>query len=174
MKSLIAALALLAAAGMAHAQAPSSMKAGLWDIKVAKMVYDGNDMTSMLAAAQAQIAKLPPDQRAMAESRIRMSGSGVQMCITEAMIAKRQFGGHGHCPPTKVDVSGNKASFVYSCTDEGRTTTGTGQWIISGDSIATHVDMKMTDAKGNHTVVAETQMSYAGADCKGLKPADQK
>jgi hypothetical protein len=174
MKSSIAALVLLAAAGMAHAQTPSLMKAGLWDITVSKMVYDGNDMTAMIASAQAQLAKLPPDQRAMAESRFKMAGSGVQMCISEAMLAKHQFGGDSHCPSTKTDISGNKMSFSVNCTYEGRTTTGSGQWVVNGDSVSTHLDAKVTDAKGTHTILAESVMHYGGADCKGLKPADQK
>lgn len=181
MKTSIAAVMLLAAAGLAYAQTPG-IKPGLWETKVVKMVNDGKDMSEMMAKMQAQLANLPPDQRAMVESQMKahgMSGGAggvIRMCISPAMAAKHQVGGdpHGHCPPAQLQISGNKTTFSINCTYEGNTTVGTGQAVMSGDSITTHVDMKTTGAQGNHTVVADTQMSYIGANCQGLKPLDQK
>jgi hypothetical protein len=31
--------------------------------------------------------------------------------------------------------------------------------------------MKMTDARGRHTMQTESQMRYLGPDCQGIKPS---
>jgi len=35
------------------------------------------------------------------------------------------------------------------------------------------MDMTMTDARGQHSMQTESQMKFLGADCQGVKPADQ-
>jgi hypothetical protein len=179
----ILALGMAAMTQLAQAQVPGT-KAGLWETKIVKNVYDGKDMSAQMSDAQAQLqaklASLPPDQRAMVESRMKGIGAGnggaFRVCISPAMAAKNQIGGdpHGHCPPASVDVNGNTVNFAINCTYEGRTTVGKGQAVRNGDSFSIHADMKETDSKGSHTIVVDTQMNYLGADCQGIKPLDQK
>jgi len=64
-------------------------------------------------------------------------------------------------------------SFTLNCTRDGRTTVGSGERMINGDSISTHVNMKMTDSHGTRTMEMESEMRYLGSDCKGIKPLDQ-
>jgi hypothetical protein len=161
-----------------------SPKAGLWETKIVKNIVDGKDMTAQIndamAKMQARLAQMTPEQRAMVESHMNGMAAGgsnsVRVCISPAMAAKHAFGGdpQGHCPGSSYDVSGNKVSFSINCTHDGRTTVGTGQAIMNGDSISTHVDLKTTDSKGTHTMLADTQMSYLGSNCQGIKPFDEK
>ncbi|MBV8635333.1 MAG: DUF3617 domain-containing protein [Burkholderiaceae bacterium] len=176
-KSIIAILAI-GVAGLASAQAPAS-KPGLWETKIVKQVVDGKDMTAQINGAMAQLANLPPEQRAMIEAHMKgagMNGTSIRVCISPAMAAKHEIGGdpRGHCPPASIEVNGNTTNFAVNCTYQGRTTVGKGQAVVNGDSIAVHVDMKETDSNGSHTVISDTQMSYLGSDCQGIKPLDQK
>jgi hypothetical protein len=185
MKEIGIAFLAIGMAGLAqlgHAQVPGT-KAGLWETKIVKNVVDGKDMAAQMSDAQAKLqaklASLPPDQRAMVEAHMKgagMNGNSIRVCISPAMAAKHQIAGdpQGHCPPASVDVSGNTFSFAVNCSYNGHTTVGKGQAVMNGDSIAVHVDMTETDSKGTHTIVADTQMNYLGADCQGIKPLDQK
>lgn len=178
MKKIGIAIVAMSLAGVSHAQVPGT-KAGLWETKIVKSVYDGKDMTAQINGAMAQIANLPPEQRAMVEAHMKASGAGggsFRVCISPAMAAKHQIGGdpHGHCPPASTEVSGNTINFVVNCTYQGRTTVGKGQAVANGDSFSIHTDVKETDSKGSHTMLADLQMNYLGANCQGLKPADQK
>lgn len=181
MKKTIVATLALAAAASAHAQVPDA-KAGLWETKIVKNVVDGKDMSAQMndamAAHQAQLDKLTPEQRAMVMSRMNGMGgnSAIRTCISPAMAAKHDFGGdaHGHCPSADISVSGNTITFNINCTNQGRTIVGKGQAVMSGDTISRHIDVKETDDKGSHTAVIDMQSTYLGSDCKGVKPLDQK
>lgn len=183
MKKTVLALSLLLC-GTAMA-GTGGMKAGLWELKVTRQVIDGKDMAAQMAAAQAKMqesmAKMTPQQRQQMEQI--MKGVGVQgqndgairMCISEAMAAKNNtWGAHdSKCPPTKVSQSGNKVTFEINCTADGHTSVGTGESTISGDKVTSHVDLTTTDARGKHTMVSDSQMTYLGADCKGIKPMEE-
>lgn len=182
MKKTFLAVLLLSGgfAGLVHAQTPS-LKPGLWETKVVKQIVDGKDMSAQIADAMAKyqsaMANMTPEQRAMVQSHMPASpgaGGGVRICISPAMAAKHIAGGdpQGHCPPASVTVSGNKMSFAINCTYEGRTTVGTGETTMAGDTMSSHVDMKTTDSRGTHTVQMDSQMHYVGADCQGVKPLD--
>lgn len=184
MKKITIAVVAIGMAGWAHAEMPAT-KAGLWETKIVKNVYDGKDMSAQMSDAQAQLqaklASLPPEQRAMVEARMKGAGVGgsggaVRVCVSPAMAAKHLIGGDpkGRCPPASTEISGNTVNFAVNCTYEGRTTVGKGQAVMNGDSIAIHADMKETDSKGSHTIVVDTQMNYLGSDCQGIKPVDQK
>jgi hypothetical protein len=176
MKRLI--LAIFAAV-CASAYADSGYwKQGLWEVKMVHNVVDGKDMSAQMAAAQAkmqqQMANMPPAQRAQIEAM--MSGSGsYRVCVSAAMAARDSpmVDREGKCEPAKVSHSGDKTTFEFNCTTERGTRVGKGESVRSGDTITTRMDMSSTDAKGTHTMQAETQMTFLGADCQGVKPADQ-
>jgi hypothetical protein len=178
-------LAILVALGTtAYADTPA-MKAGLWEMTVVRQVMDGRDMSAQMAAAQAQMqqamAKMSPAQRKQMESMMGSQGGGgsgggaMRICVSPAMAArdKPMVDPEGRCEPAKVSRSGNKTSFEFNCTTGGRTSVGKGETVVSGDSMTTRMDMTTTDAHGRHTMQNETQMKYLGADCQGVKPADQ-
>jgi hypothetical protein len=187
MKKLALAI-LIVVSGTTFAQS-SSLKAGLWEMKLIHQVMDGRDMTAQMAAAQARMqqatANMTPDQRKQMESMMKGMGTGTssqsglgggrRMCISPAMAAKNapMVDHEGQCPPAKVTRSGNKSSFEFNCTSNGRTRVGRGESTVSGDTITTSVNMTMTDARGSHTMQSESQMTYLGSDCQGIKPVDQ-
>ena len=185
MKTL--ALAILIAVSSTTFAQSSSLKAGLWEMKLIHQVMDGRDMTAQMALAQARMqqetANMTPDQRKQMESMMKGMGTssqsslggGWRMCISPAMAAKNapMVDREGHCPPTKVTRSGNKSSFEFNCTTNGRTRVGSGESTMSGDTITTSVNMTMTDARGSHTMQSGSQMTYLGSDCQGIKPVDQ-
>lgn len=157
-------------------------KPGLWEMKPIKSVIDGRDMNAQMSAAQEKMkqamANMSPDQRAKIESMTggMSNGSGnMKICISPAMAAKKQpiIDKEGKCPPAKFRTTGNVTTFEINCTQNGRTTVGSGTSTINGDSVMTSTNMTVSDARGQHTMQNETQMTFLGADCQGITPADQ-
>jgi hypothetical protein len=185
MKKLTLAI-LVTLTGSAFAQS-SALKPGLWEMKTIRQVMDGRDMSAQMNAAQGQMeeamAQMSPDQRKKMEAMMggqgmptkSKAGGGMRICMSAAMAAKDKpmVDPEGRCEPTKLNRSGNKSTFEFSCTSKGQTTVGKGESTVSGDMVATRMDMTMTDAQGRHTMQNETQMKYIGPDCQGIKPADQ-
>jgi Protein of unknown function (DUF3617) len=182
-KSTLAVLILLS--GVASAQS-SSLKAGLWEMKPIRQVMDGRDMTAQMAAAQARMqqatASMTPEQRKQMEAMTKKMGTGsnstgstTRICISPAMAARNapMVDREGRCPPAKVTRSGNKSSFEFNCTNKERTTIGSGESTVNGDTISTNMNITMKDARGQHTMQTESQMTYLGSDCQGIKPVDQ-
>jgi Protein of unknown function (DUF3617) len=177
---------LIMLSGPAFAQS-SSLKPGLWEIKPIRQVVDGRDMSAQMAAArtkmQQAIANLPPERRKQLEAMMSRQGAspqafaagGTRICISAAMAARNapMVDPKGNCEPAKLNRSGNKTIFEFSCTADGRTSVGKGESTVSGDTVVTRVDMTVTDSRGSHAMQNETEMKYLGADCRGIKPADQ-
>jgi hypothetical protein len=177
---------LIAVSGTAAA-AGSGLKAGLWEITEVKQVLDGRDMGDQMAAAQSEmqqaLANMPPDQRKQMQARMTergvsltgKGGAGNRVCVSAQMAARDKplIDPQGKCQPSKVDRSGNKTRFEFSCTNQGRTMAGKGENTAGDNSLVTGIDMTVTDPSGSHTVHSETQMKYVGADCQGVKAADE-
>jgi hypothetical protein len=174
---------LIILSGTAFAQS-SSLKPGLWEMKPIRQVVDGRDLTAQMASASAKMAQamanMTPEQRkqmqAMMSGQSRpqgANGGGTRICISPAMAAKDKpmVDSEGRCEPAKVSRSGNKTSFEFNCTGDGRTEVGSGESTINGDTVTTRVDMTMTDARGRHSMQTESQMRYLGPDCQGIKPS---
>lgn len=168
----------LIASFLLAAPALADMKAGLWEYKILKNVYDGKDLSAQMAAAQEHareaIASLPPEQRKIMEAKMSHQGGGtMQLCVSEE-AAKRKtpmLDREGRCQPSKLSQSGNTTRFEFDCSVEGRRMAGKGESAMASDAIRTRMDMTTSDATGTHTLQQETQMTWLGADCKGLTPA---
>jgi hypothetical protein len=177
---------LVALSGTAYAQG-SGFKPGLWEVKQIKQVVDGRDMAAQMASAQAQMqqsmAKMSPEQRKQMEAMMGGRGmpapgaaaGGTRICISPAMAArdKPMVDPEGRCEPAKVSRSGNKTTFEFNCSSDGRTMAGKGESTFGGDMVTSRMDMTTTDAGGRHTMQSESQMKYLGPDCQGIKPMDQ-
>ena len=180
MKKLTFAI-LITLGGINCAQA-SGLKAGLWEINPTSQIVDGRDMTAEMSSAQAriqqQMSSLPPAQRAQMQSmmgRQSATAGSTRICVSPAMAArdKPMVDNEGRCEPATVKQSGNKTSFEFNCTSNGRTSIGKGESTASGDTILTRMDMTVTDSRGKHTMHSESRMKYLGSDCQGIMPADQ-
>jgi hypothetical protein len=181
MKKLTLAI-LLTLSGGAFAQS-SSLKPGLWETKPISQIVDGHDMTAQMASAQVKMqqamANMSPEQRKQMEAMLghqgTSAGGGRRFCVSTAMAAKDapMVDPEGRCKPATVNRSGNKTSFEFNCTANGRTSIGKGESTISGNTVTTRVDMTMTDTRGRHTMHSESQMNFLGSDCQGITPLDQ-
>jgi len=177
-----ATLALMLIASSAAYADGGAMRAGLWETKIVHQLVDGRDMSVQMAAAQARMqaamANMTPEQRQMMSAHMKnMPGQGgsMRICISPAMAAKHYVhtDPDGRCPSISVSTSGNKTSFSFNCTRDGRTTTGNGVSTVNGDTVTTHFEGTSADAKGNHTMAVDSEMTYLGADCQGVTPIDQ-
>jgi len=174
LKNLIL-LVLVVVSGLALAQG-AKMKPGLWEIKVIRQVMDGRDMTAQMAAAREKMsqamANMSPEQR---QRMGATTGGGMRVCFSAAMVARDTpvVDAKSHCEPAKLNRNGNVTEFEFKCSMNGRTSAGKGKRTINGDTVLSSVDMTMTDARGEHTMQSESQMTYLGADCQGVKPLDE-
>ena len=183
MKTPLVAVTAPLLCATAFAQSPA-LKPGLWETRMIHQVMDGRDMSAQMAAAQsrmqAAMANMSPAQRQQVESMMKghglgAGGSGTRVCISPEMAARNtpMVDPKGRCAPAKVSHSGNTTTFEFDCTSEGQHSVGHGQSVTSGNTIHTTMDMTMTDARGTHHMQSESEMSYLGADCQGIKPIDQ-
>ncbi len=169
-------LVMLSSAVFAQGARP---KPGLWEMKVTKQVVDGKDMQAEMAAAEAQMqqamANLTPEQRKQMEAMGAHHGGGTRICISKEMAARDKpvMGPKSHCETVKSSRSGNKLTFEFSCSNKGHASSGKGVTTIGSELMETVTDVHMTDAHGSHTIHNESQMKYIGADCQGVKPADE-
>ena len=180
------AFVLMAFSGAAFA-AGSGLKAGLWEFTGVKQVVDGRDMSGEMASAQSQmqqaLANMSPDQRQQMEARMAQrgvsltgkGGAGNRFCVSAQMAARDKplIDPQGQCQPSKVDRSGKKTKFEFNCSLQGRTMVGTGESTAGDGTLDMSMDTKVTDASGSHSLHSETQMKFIGADCQGVKPADE-
>lgn len=174
-------LALLAIASPAWADNP--MKAGLWEVNILKQVMDGQDMlaqrNAMMAQMQRQMANMPPAQRKQMEQMMAghaMPASGSQrICVSVAMAKqdKPVMAESQGCEPVKYERSGQKTTFEVHCNSSGQHMAGKGESTVNGNKVTTRMDMSMNDARGRHAMQTETEMTYLGPDCQGIKPADE-
>jgi hypothetical protein len=176
MKRTILALCLVIG-GQAVAQAPD-VKPGLWQVKPISQVVDGRDVLAAMMASQARmqqsLANLPPDQRQRMEAT--MGGMlTARLCLSPAIAAQGvpMVDPEGKCQPENVERNGDKTSFEFHCSRNGRTSVGTGERTGTGNVLHTRMDMTTTDAKGSHRLQSEAEMTYIGADCQGVKSVDQ-
>ena len=169
----------------AFAENPLGMQAGLYELKTVKLVQDGVDhsaqMSDTMAKMQAQMASMPPDQRAKMEAMMQQHGvsmgsSGgamtIQICRTAEQAKNHSIpvGQNGQCQ-SSYSQSGGSFSFTYSCPTKEGTTSGKGSVTRSGDVLTIVSDGTTTGANGSHTMQSEMQMRYLGADCGAVKPA---
>lgn len=171
MKRLMLILAILAA-GQAVAQ---TIKPGLWEVN--SKVKTGNAQTDQaLSAALAQLAAMPPAQRAqmeavMAQNGISMPKAGsdggitLTACVTPEMAARKELplNQKGKCTSTQEPVAGGlNVSFV--CTDPA--SSGKGQIRFNGDS-AYSMTMNVTNNSGTgpQSATVESAGRWLGATC---------
>ncbi|CAN7461592.1 DUF3617 domain-containing protein [Pseudoduganella sp. LjRoot289] len=138
--------AAIAAVFFSSAQpaAAQSMRPGLWEIS--NKIQSGNGQTAAaLAAAQKELANMPPEQRKMIEGMLAkqgvgmsVSGDGVKIthCVTKEMADRKELptGQQGDCTSSNTPVPGGM-NVSFSCVKPP--SSGTGQVKFQGDSAYT-------------------------------------
>lgn len=163
--------------------AQTAMKPGLWEMRTIKHVMDGRDMMAQMAAAQAQMqqmmANMPSGQKKQMEAMMGRQGASApnvhRICVSAEMAEREQpvVVADSKCEPSNVSRSGNRMTYQIDCVAQGTTMTGKGESVFAGDTVAGKMDMTTAGRDGRHSMQMESQMKYLGADCQGLKPADQ-
>ena len=124
-----------------HAAA-QTMRPGLWEIS--NKVQSGNSQTAAaMAAAQKELANMPPEQRKMIEGMLAKQGVGMSVggdggvtithCVTKEMADRKELptGQQGDCTSTNTPVPGGM-NVSFNCAKPP--SSGTGQVKFQGDS----------------------------------------
>jgi len=171
MKRLLLALAILAAA-QASAQ---NIKPGLWEL-TSKVKTGNAQQDQAMSAALAQLATMPPAQRAQMEAM--MAQNGVSMpkagsdgsitltaCVTPEMASRKELpmNQKGKCSTKQEPVAGGM-NVSYTCTDPA--SSGNGQIRFNGDNAYT-MTMNVTNdtAVGPRKATVESAGRWLSATC---------
>ena len=167
--TLAAALCSLPAAGQ-------SLKPGLWEIT--SQVQQQGETATGLSQMQAELAKLPPEQRKLMEEMLAKQGIGlkpgggaaIRVCITKEMLERNQLPAQqqGDCKSTYAPRAGNTQRIQFTCNQPP--SSGEGQITYSSDQA---YSMKMTVTGTAQGKPQKTDVSgngkWVAADCGGLK-----
>ncbi|MBI5722177.1 MAG: DUF3617 domain-containing protein [Burkholderiales bacterium] len=175
------AVATIAALGASHggdAQA-QKVRPGLWENTVS-IKSGGGQAEAAMAQMRAQLASMPPEQRAQVEAMMARQGMGmapgkpnaVRSCITPEMASRSELHpGDKNCKSTGHSRSGNTVRFKFACENERGTAEGEGEFVLVSD----------TETKGKMFVNATRQgqafrmdmvssSKWIAADCGDVKP----
>jgi hypothetical protein len=170
--ALTTSLALAGGAAMAE----DSIKPGLWEITS----QNSGAASAAMAQMQAQLAAMPPAQRAQIEAMMAkhgMSASGsngggmaIKACITPEMAQKGvvPVQQNGKCTTTS-SRSGKTVDMSYTCATQPPSS-GQGQITFDSDTSYT---MKMHAVQNGMPVDMNMAGRWLGADCGSIKPAAQ-
>jgi len=157
---------LLMAAAPAIAQ--PVLKAGLWEVQMKNA-----EMDAAMKQFQAQIAAMPPAQRAQMEKALGERGAGlgaggaIKVCHTADSLKQHGPVAEQSGCTTRTSWRGNNGSFEMSCKD-GRT--GKGEFLMTGQD-AYKGSFQMTDPKrpGQGFQMEQTGR-WVSTDCGKVKP----
>jgi hypothetical protein len=175
MKSkLLAALAAFVAFG-AHAQ--TQLKPGLWE-QVGTIKSQSGQIEKAMAEAQAQIAKLPPEQRRQIEQMMAERGVGigngattVRLCLTAADVAQGNIPVQsGDCTQKVLNRDGNVTKVSFTCQTEPPVS-GEGEVRVISPTSNLMTATVLTQVNGQPEKLDTTQKgTWLGDDCGSIKP----
>ena len=147
-------------------------KEGLWEMTVT---------TSGLGNAADTLAKLPPEQRAMAEQAMKqhgmsMNGNTMTMksCVTKDKIAKGAAfsdsrNNNGDCTRSVVKSSATHKEAKFHCATKNGTTDGNVIVDIAGDLVKGTTHMTNTSDGNSRTFDSSFTSKYLGPDCGDVR-----
>jgi len=151
-------------------------KEGLWEMTV---TTGGSGMQGMNAD---QLAKVPPDQRAMVEQMMKQKGISmngntitVKSCVTKDKIAKGEAFSDsrkdsGDCTRTVVKQTASHIEAKFHCSSKkGETTDGTVNVDIVGDLVKGVTHMTNTSDGNTRTFESSFTSKYLGPNCGDVK-----
>lgn len=169
--------------------AAQKLAPGLWEVSMQMPQTPGApDLGAALAQMQDQLAKMPPEQRKQIEAMLAQRGvaapaagaapgqpAALRVCISKEAAARGDVPDpDGRCRQDKVQRSGNKVSFSFSCAGSPPSS-GSGEYVFTGDR-AYAGKMLVNTERGGKPVSMEMQLSgrFVAADCGDVKPRDQR
>lgn len=155
-----------------------SQAAGLWEHSFT-MSSPGGEAELAMAAAQAKLAALPPEQRQqieqmMARSGIKVSAGGtttIQACVSKEEAAKpAEARLPGDCTQSDVKRKGSAMSFKFACS-KPQPSSGEGDISFAGDK-AYHGHSTINTQIAGRPQRMDLEMSgrWLAADCGDVKP----
>lgn len=179
-------LTLLLATGLgASALAQDvKLKPGLWEVQ-AQMKTSSGRMEAAMAQMQAQMSKLPPEQRRQMEQMMGARGIGlggnpmnqtIKVCMTQKDVDLDQLKPRDGCKQT-VKRSGPKTlHMTFQCTGSDGSGPSSGEGTITLDSPTAYSGQHkmLTNADGQPEQMDMTQKGkWLAADCGSVKPMTQ-
>jgi hypothetical protein len=175
MKRHLSLLCACLATAALPAAAQTTLKPGLWELSN-RIASGSSETMAMMAAAQQQMANLPPEQRKMIEQKMAQhgvssmnlgEGGGVKLtyCLTKEMAEKQELpsGQPGQCNTTRTPMPGG-LNVTFTCTRPP--SSGSGQVIFNGN---TGYSMRMNvTGQGNgkaQQMTVEGTGRWLSADC---------
>lgn len=174
---LLSAAALASLSMLGAAQAQPTLKPGLWE-QVATIRSDSGEVERAMAEAQAQIAKLPADQRQqiermMAERGVGIGGSSttVRLCLSAADLAQGNIPVQaGECTQKLVSRDGGTMKVSFQC-DTEPPSSGTGEIRIISPTANEMTATVETTVNGRPDRLHTTQKgTWLGDDCGHIRP----
>ena len=174
----VAALALVTMALVAQAQ-PRTLKPGLWEISN-KMQSGSGEMEKAMAAAQKQMAAMPPEQRKMMQDMMAKQGvslgaggagsMSVKICMTKEMIERDEIATQeGDCKTTRAPWVGNSMKMSFVCTRPP--SKGDGQvTIISPQAYTMQMTLDTTASGKPERVTMNNTGKWLSAECGSVRP----
>lgn len=172
--------AMGAAAAIVLFNAPAgaqALKPGLWENSFTMKSTSGG-MEKAMAEMQAQMAKMPPEQRKMMEQMMAKQGVGmgpkgntVKFCMTPEDAARQELpAADGNCKQKITRRSGNTLAMSFTCTGNPPST-GEGEYTVVSDTAYSGKSVVNTTVNGKPE---RMDMTVAGkwlaADCGAIKP----
>jgi hypothetical protein len=164
----------LAATGVANAQ---NLKPGLWEHGFTMKSASG-EIEKGMAQAQAELARLPPDQRKMMEQMMAQQGVGmtgkassVRLCITPEQASRTELpAGDGKCEQKSLQRSGSTIRTSFVCAGPPPTS-GQSEITLKGDTAYSGRSVVDTTVKGKpERMTMDVTGKWLSADCGNVKP----
>jgi hypothetical protein len=186
MKKKVAAATLAAVCGLAASSASLAqiegppVQPGLWQYKV-KLTSQSGQIESALSRAQAQLAKLPPEQRQAIERMMAAKGvsmdaannTAIKVCLTKEDAERGSIPINlqkGNCTQQKVSSEGNTTKVSFSC-ESDPPVSGTGEFTVLSPTSVTSKALVDTVVKGQPEKLDLAQEgTWLAADCGGIAP----
>lgn len=170
---LLAIPFLLGTALTAHAQ---NLKPGLWESS-SKMQ---GGMGSQIAAMQAEMAKMPPEQRKMMQDMMAKQGTTLgaagpgsissKVCLTKEMIERNEMpASPGECTSTTSPRIGNTMKTSFTCAKQGAR--GEGQFtFVSPEAYTMKMSITTVVQGKSEKMDMDGQGRWLSTDCGTVKP----
>ncbi len=151
---------------------------GLWEIATNTAGLPAGAIPQM---SPDQLAKLPPQMRAMVEQKLAAAAGPHSTtrkgCVTQAMIDKGLEGPASeqkHCTRTPVSSSSTLMAFKMICTGDHPATGTVNVAATDRHTVESTVDMTVTAKEGMTVPIHQTmQGHWLGTDCGDVKPPAQ-
>jgi hypothetical protein len=173
------ALIVLVACSFAAGASAQNLKPGLWEISNT-MKSAGGEMEKAAAEMQAQMADMPPEQRAMMEGMMAKQGMkmgagapgamSVKTCLSPEMVERNEFPAQqGNCKSTSQPRAGNVVKMSFTCSDPA--SSGEGVYtFVSPEAFTSKLVIRSAAQGKAETMNMDGKGKWLASDCGSVAP----